>query len=138
MTPPADSAIVVDIDGTLCPIKRTDECYAELAPDAAMVAQLRHYAKEGFRIVLATSRNMRTYQGNLGLINKHTAPTLIDWLQRHDIPYDEVHFGKPWPGPHGFYVDDRTIRPREFLELSKADIEQRLKQDRCHGRTEHV
>ena len=30
--------------------------------------------------------------------------------------------GKPWPGRGGFYVDDRSIRPSEFMALSYEQI----------------
>ncbi len=44
------------------------------------------------------------------------------WLDRHDIPYDEIHVGKPWGGKGGFYVDDKAIRPSEFTKLSYEQI----------------
>ena len=50
-------------------------------------------------------------------------PDLIDWLTRHEIPFDEIHVGKPWPGPAGFYVDDRCMRPAEFARSSLSDLE---------------
>lgn len=116
------SSIIFDIDGTLCPLKKPEQEYADLPVDQQMVDQLRAYHEQGFRIVLYTARNMRTHQGSLGRINKHTAPVLIEWLARHDIPYDEIYFGKPWPGPDGFYVDDRTVRPDEFKRMSQQEI----------------
>ena len=48
----------------------------------------------GFYIILNTSRNMRTYNGNIGLINKNTAK--VHYLEKYDIPYDEIYYGKPW------------------------------------------
>ena len=33
-----------------------------------------------------------------------------------------MHLGKPWPGRGGFYVDDKSIRPDEFLKLSYEEI----------------
>ena len=111
-------ALVIDVDGMLCPVKFAEESYDALAPPAHMVERLHEWRRRGFRIVLYTSRNMRTYGGNLGLINKHTAPALMDWLARWDVPFDEIHFGKPWPGDEGYYVDDRCVRPDEFVSLS--------------------
>jgi capsule biosynthesis phosphatase len=58
---------------------------------------------------------MKSYNGNLGLINANTAKELLAWLDKWDIPYDEIYYGKPWPGKLGFYVDDRAVRPDEFL-----------------------
>ena len=65
---------------------------------------------------------MRTFEGNVGLINANTAKFTLEWLDSHSIPYDEIHFAKPWPGRGGFYVDDKAIRPHEFLSLSYDQI----------------
>jgi capsule biosynthesis phosphatase len=125
----ADGTIVVDIDGTLCGIKTMDQSYAELAPRQAMIDKLREYRAKGYRILLFTSRNMNTYRNNLGLINKHTAPVMLEWLAKWKVPYDEILFGKPWPRKKGFYVDDRTVRPNEFLNMSEEEIQKMLGQE---------
>jgi capsule biosynthesis phosphatase len=122
--------IVFDVDGTLCPVKAAGESYADLRPEAAMVERLREYRDAGYYIILQTSRNMRSFEGNVGLINARTLPDLVDWLRRHDIPHDEIHVGKPWAGSDGFYVDDRAVRPAEFLELSPDEIADRIERDR--------
>lgn len=123
---------VFDIDGTICPIKGKDEDYKDLVPYPAMVEKLQWYKERGARIVLFTSRNMNSYRGNLGIINKNTARVLLDWLDKWEIPYDELFYGKPWPGHKGFYVDDRAIRPDEFMkynteELTSMCLESRLR-----------
>ena len=117
-----ERCIVMDVDGTLCPKKRPEESYEELLPHPEVVARLREYRAEGFYVILATSRNMNSYDGNLGLITAKTAKTLMAWLDRHEIPYDELHVGKPWGGKGGFYVDDKAIRPSEFLKLSYEEV----------------
>ena len=93
-----ERCIVMDIDGTLCHLRQPGETYAELTPIEPIVETLRKYQEAGFYIILSTARNMQTHEGNLGRIIASTAPVLIDWLKRHDIPYDELHFGKPWQG----------------------------------------
>lgn len=118
----AQLTFVMDVDGTICPIKKKEEKYEDLVPYADVVEKMREYKAAGAKIVLFSSRNMKTYGGNLGLINANTAPILLAWLKKWDIPYDEVLFGKPWPGPNGFYVDDRTIRPDEFLSKSVDEM----------------
>ena len=118
-----EKSIVIDIDGTLCPIKKNGESYADLECYRDMRDALRAYREQGFYIILMTSRNMRTFDGNLGLILANTAPVLLEWLKQHDVPYDEIHFGKPWPGKGGFYVDDRAIRPGEFLHMTYEQIQ---------------
>lgn len=115
---------IIDIDGTLCPIKASDQNYEDLIPYQAMVDKIRYYKNNGARIVLFTSRNMNTYQGNLGLINANTAKIILAWLDQWEIPYDEIVYGKPWPGHAGFYVDDRAVRPDEFLNYTADELKQ--------------
>lgn len=113
--------LVVDLDDTLT-VHGSAASYADKEPNHALVEKLREYKAAGFEIIVQTARNMRTYQGSVGKINAHTLPVIVEWLRRHDIPYDEIYVGKPWCGTEGFYVDDRAVRPSEFLSLSPDEI----------------
>lgn len=117
-----ERALVMDIDGTLCSKKTSDQDYMDVTPREDVMATLREYRANGFYIILATSRNMNTHSGNIGLINATTLKTIFAWLEKHDVPYDEIHVGKPWGGKGGFYVDDKAIRPDEFVKLSYEEI----------------
>lgn len=116
-------SFVFDIDGTICPIKKKNEDYEDLLPYKNIVEKMRYYHNHGAKIILFTSRNMNSYNGNLGLINKNTARVLLEWLDKWNIPYDEIVYGKPWPGHKGFYVDDRTVRPDEFLNCDVNELD---------------
>ena len=113
------SSIVIDLDQTICFSESGD--YMNALP-IEVIAKLEEMKNLGFSIVIYTARNMRTFAGNLGKINVHTLPTIIKWLDKYNVPYDEIMVGKPWPGPQGFYVDDKAIRPNEFINLSLQDI----------------
>ena len=126
-----DYTFVFDIDGTICPIKTKEQQYCDLVPYEEIVEKIRYYKNNGAKIVLFTSRNMNTYKGNLGLINKDTAIVLNEWLKKWDIPYDEIYYGKLWPGHKGFYVDDRTVRPDEFLNYSVEELDKICRESRC-------
>jgi len=63
-------SFVFDIDGTLCPIKQKEERYEDLIPYKNVVEKLRYYKENWASIILFTSRNMNSYQGNIGIINK--------------------------------------------------------------------
>ena len=126
-----DLTFIFDVDGTLCPVKKKDERYEDLVPYPEMVEKIREYKAQGARIVLLTSRNMNTYKVNIGLINVNTARVLLDWLDKWEIPYDEIIYGKPWPGSRGFYVDDRTVRPKEFLSGTVDELNEIVRRDRC-------
>lgn len=127
----SEKVLVLDVDGTLCPVKASHEDYADLVPDEQMVVRLRAYKAAGFHIIIHTARHMRTTGGNVGRIVANFGTLLISWLERHRIPFDEVHFGKPWPGRQGFFVDDRTVRPAEFLRLDAQEIRQLLAREAC-------
>jgi capsule biosynthesis phosphatase len=114
--------LVLDIDGTICTTKTADESYADVQVRDEVVQALRRYKDLGFEIILFSSRGMRTYASSIGHLNAHMLPDMIDWLRRHEIPFDELHIGKPWCGHDGFYVDDRAIRPSEFARLSYDEI----------------
>ncbi|MDL0096180.1 MULTISPECIES: HAD hydrolase family protein [Campylobacter] len=112
--------IVIDLDGTLTIDDESD--YKCKPANVEIINQLKKYRAMGFKITIFTSRNMKTYSGNIGQINVKTLPTIIKWLDQHDVPYDEVVVGKPWCGNDGFYIDDRAIRPNEFANLSYNEI----------------
>ena len=116
--------IVIDLDGTLTIDAPTS--YNEKPPYDQVIAMLKQYKAMGFEICISTARNMRTYQGNIGQINVHTLPGIIEWLDKHQVPYDEIIVGKPWCGFEGFYVDDKAIRPSEFVSKSLEEIQELL------------
>ena len=117
--------LVFDLDGTLT--KGSNGDYIEDKPDLDMIEKLREYKSQGFEIVIFTARQMRTHQCNIGKINAFTLPTIIRWLDEHQVPYDEVFVGKPWCGNDGFYIDDKSIRPSEFKALTLDEIKILLK-----------
>ena len=112
--------IVIDLDDTISKTSNGD--YKNSEPISEVIELLRKYQKDGFEIAISTSRNMRTFKGNVGKINAVTLPLIIDWLDLHGVPYNEVFVGKPWCGEGGFYVDDKAIRPDEFLQHSYQEI----------------
>lgn len=116
--------IVIDLDGTIT----IDDArsYADKLPNSAVIQKMKEYKNAGFQIVIHTARNMRTFSGAVGKINIFTLPVVLDWLQRHDVPFDEIIVGKPWCGRDGFYVDDKAIRPSEFVNLSMLEISKLL------------
>jgi capsule biosynthesis phosphatase len=123
---PVTNTLVLDLDGTLA--QSDGACaYEDARPRPEVIRRAREYSERGFRIAIFTSRNMRTFSGQIGRINAVTVPTIVDWLRAHDVPFDELHVGKPWCGENGFYVDDRAIRPGEFANLGHDEIAALLK-----------
>ena len=119
--------LVIDLDGTLT--IDSDSEYSDKPPNIELIELCRQYKNLGFEVIISTSRNMRTYEGNVGKINIHTLPGIIEWLDKYGVPYDEIHVGKPWCGHEGFYVDDKSIRPSEFCRLSYDEIMELLSKE---------
>ena len=106
--------LVVDIDGTLCNSpEKGDYSNCEVISEAfnKLIAE----DQKGTYIILFTSRNMRSFGGNIGLINKYTSSTLSKWLKDKNIPYDELYFGKPWGNGDLSYIDDKLITIDSFV-----------------------
>lgn len=121
--------LVVDLDGTITLADTND--YENVAPNLAVIEQLKNYKAQGYTITISTARNMRTYEGNVELINIHTLPIITAWLDKHQVPYDEILVGKPWCGHDGFYIDDRAVRPSEFASLSVEEINTLLDKEKA-------
>ena len=119
--------LIFDLDNTICETINGD--YENSIPRIDIINKLKEYKINGFDIVISTSRNMRTYNNNIGKISANTLPIIIKWLNDHNIPFDEIFIGKPWCGHDGFYIDDRSLRPREFEQLSYNEILELIKRD---------
>ena len=105
--------LVVDIDKTICDSPLEND-YSKCKPIKNFCLKLREENKKGTYIILYTSRNVRTFKGNIGLINKYTSVILIEWLKNNDIPYDEIYFNKPWGFGDLNYIDDKFLSIEDF------------------------
>lgn len=123
--------IIIDLDETIC--FTVNGNYIESTPNTLVIEKMHEYRKLGFEIVVNTSRNMRTYDANIGKININTLPIIIEWLNKYNVPYDEIYIGKPWCGFDGFYVDDKAIRPDEFIKFSYEEISHLLNLKKQNG-----
>lgn len=99
--------IVIDLDGTICPIKKPGESYQDLKPLPGSVERIRELRSDGHYIIILSARNMATCESNLGKVMRNVGKITLDWLEFHGIEYDEIYFGKP---NADIYIDDRCIR----------------------------
>ena len=120
--------LIVDLDDTIS--ITVDGDYVNSMPIQPLIDILHKYKREGFQIAINSSRNMRTYESNVGKINVYTLPNIVEWLGKYNVPFDEVYIGKPWCGFEGFYIDDKSIRPSEFINMSYDEIIAMLKKEK--------
>jgi capsule biosynthesis phosphatase len=99
--------IVIDLDGTICPIRQSDQSYSELVPLPNAVERITELKNDGHYIIISTARNMATCESNVGRVLKNVGKITLDWLEMYKIPYDEIFFGKQ---NADVYIDDRALR----------------------------
>jgi capsule biosynthesis phosphatase len=99
--------ICVDLDGTICEIRHDPQTYADVAMKPGADVMLKKLHDAGHTIVIHTARNMATTGHNVGKALKNVGKMTLDWLDKHNIVYDEIFFGKP---NADITIDDRVIK----------------------------
>ena len=98
--------IVIDLDGTICEIKKPGQSYMDVAPLPGATERIRLLRSQGHYVIIQSARNMATCESNLGKVMKNVGLITLEWLQKHEIEYDEIYFGKP---NAEIYIDDRGL-----------------------------
>ena len=107
--------ICVDLDGTICRLREGSQTYAEVEPLPGAVEKMKALKAAGHYLIILTARHMTTCGGNVGLVVARQGKTLFDWLARHEVPYDELWFGKPQAE---IYIDDNGFRFQSWDEIT--------------------
>jgi capsule biosynthesis phosphatase len=108
--------ICIDLDGTICEIKKEGESYAHVLPKEGVVEKLRMLKDSGHTLIIHTARGMGTSQANEGTMMKNIGLITLQWLSRWEIPYDEIYFGKP--NAH-IMIDDRSLTFHTWDKISE-------------------
>lgn len=107
--------ICIDLDGVICGFKQKGETYADVKPITGAIEKLKALKDNGHYIIIQTARHMKTCESNLGKLNAKVAKVTLDWLEKHEVPYDEIYFGKPWAN---IYIDDNGFRFTDWNLIS--------------------
>jgi capsule biosynthesis phosphatase len=107
--------ICIDLDGVICQLKKEGETYENLLPVNGAPESLRELKAAGHYVIINTARHMKTCQGNLGMVTARISLITLKWLEKYDIPYDEIYFGKPHAD---VYIDDNAYRFNSWDEIS--------------------
>lgn len=112
-----------DIDNTICENKTGDMTYADVKPFTEALETLHWLRSEGHKIILYTARHMKTGDGNQGKVLKLQGKILFDWLEKHDIPYDELWWNKPHAD---LFIDDAVHKHTDWPSSISA-IKERIR-----------
>lgn len=100
--------ICFDLDNTLVTYPQIIGDYSTVKPIKNNIQLCKNLKKDGHEIIIYTARRMQTHKGNIGKVIKDIASVTIDTLEKFNIDYDELIFGKPIAD---IYIDDRAINP---------------------------
>ncbi len=106
--------ICFDFDNTLVSYPEVQGDYKTVKPIEHNINFLRFLKALGNTIIIYTARRMKTHGGNTGKLLKDIGKITFDTLDKFNIPYDEIYFGKP---EADFYIDDKAVNC--FSELDK-------------------
>jgi capsule biosynthesis phosphatase len=105
--------ICFDLDNTLVTFPTIVNDYRSVKPIQKNIDFLKYLKKFGNTIIIYTARRMKTHNGNIGKINADIGKITFETLDDFNIPYDELHFGKPYAD---FYIDDLALNCFDDLE----------------------
>lgn len=107
--------IVYDLDKTLNYKKKEDESYLNVKPILENIEILQNLSLDGANIIIDTARNMLTQNNDESKVIKNVGLDTLNWLQKNNISYHGIRFGKPYASV--CYVDDKALRPRELKKI---------------------
>jgi len=107
--------ICFDLDNTLVSYPKTSGDYSSVEPINKNINFLKLLKELGHTIIIHTARRMKTHHGNVGAVVSDIGRVTFDTLDKFEIPYDEIYFGKPYAH---FYIDDLAVNP--YISLDKS------------------
>jgi len=105
--------ICFDLDNTLVTFPKVEKDYTTVEPIEKNIKFLKYLKKFGHTIIIYTARRMKTHNGNVGKILYDIGKITFDTLEKFDIPFDEIYFGKP---NADVYIDDLALNSSSNLE----------------------
>ena len=97
--------ICFDIDNIICKTNFKKN-YLKSVPLKENIKVINELYDSGFNIILYTARYMGRCKGNLKKINKLIKPLTLKQLNRWEVKYHKIYFGKP---SFDLFIDDKSI-----------------------------
>jgi capsule biosynthesis phosphatase len=136
--------ICFDLDNTLVSFPKIKNDYTSVEPISKNISFLRYLKSFGHTIIIYTARRMNTHKGNVGKVLCDIGKITFDTLDKFNIPFDEIYFGKPLADVYiddlalncydniekelGFYMD--IVEPRDFNQLSQNTMNTVIKKSK--------
>ena len=105
--------VCFDLDNTLVTHPTIPGDYSSVLPIQRNIDYLKLLKSLDHTIIIYTARRMKTHKGNVGAIIADIGKVTFESLDKFGIPYDEIHFGKPYAN---FYIDDLAVNANSSLD----------------------
>jgi capsule biosynthesis phosphatase len=105
--------ICFDLDNTLVTHPTIHGDYSSVLPIQRNIDYLKLLHRLGHTIIIYTARRFRTHSGNIGAIVADIGKVTFDTLDKFNIPYNEIFFGKPYAQ---YYIDDLAVNANSSLD----------------------
>ena len=115
--------ICFDLDNTLVSFPKVKNDYTTVEPIEKNIHFLRYLKTFGNTIIIYTARKMKTCQGNIGKVLQNVGKITLDTLDKFEIPYDEIYFGKPYAD---VYIDDLALNCFQDMEKELGFYNQKI------------
>ena len=129
--------VCFDLDNTLVTFPRVKNDYTTVEPITKNIEFLKYLKNFNHTIIIYTARRMKTSKGNTGKVMADIGKITFDTLEKFNIPYDELYFGKPYADVYiddlalncfddieknfGFYLNN--IKPRDFNTINSHTLD---------------
>jgi len=103
---------VFDFDGTIT-MNVEKELDKDVELNEKITDRMNALYDAGHKVIIYTSRGMKSYNGNIGEIQQHVVPLIGNILTNNHVKYSKIIIGKE---PYDVYVDDLAIHPDDFVK----------------------
>lgn len=111
---------MIDIDGTISELKKAGQTYGDLRLNPGAAEKIHALKAAGHYIILQTARHMKTCGGDQGQVVAKIGKATLDWLEKNNVPYDEIYFGKPYAD---IYIDDLAHKFTAWEDITTDDLD---------------
>ena len=112
-----EKKIVIDFDDTIS--FTTNRDWKNATPVQSVIDKINSLYDMGWEILIFTARGQLSCKGNADLAEKKYGIQIRSWLKTHGVNYHDLSFQKPLGT---YYVDDKALRPVEFVDLDIEDL----------------
>ena len=109
--------IVIDLDDTISMTITRDWENAE--PIWDVINRVNYLYDMGWEVVILTARGQLSCKGDYKAADKKYRSMIELWLNKHGVKYHTLSFEKPLAT---YYIDDKAMRPDEFVDLEIRNI----------------